>query len=245
MADPVAPIPVTVNSNNVIIGLDSIPTYDGLSSIEEFLAVIDETAVLTNWTDQQKISIARLKLRNKAKQFIDSEPSLKTTTNWDNLADSLRKQFIRQYVKGSAMKNFIECRQRTGETCRQYLTRLKLLANRTVTVTDNAANNVIINNKLEQDITTQFTLGLLMPIKQRVLSGNPKSLQDALTAAEREESIEHLLHPTTSRDCRAVTSQFKKKGATYQHNRSDPRIRNTQVLITCFKCKKEGHTANN
>ena len=47
MTDQVAPTPVTVNSNNVIIGLDSIPTYDGLSSIEEFLAVIDETAVLT------------------------------------------------------------------------------------------------------------------------------------------------------------------------------------------------------
>ena len=143
------------------------------------------------------------------------------------------------------MKNFIECRQRTGETCRQYLTRLKLLANRTVTSTGTAASDTIINTKLEQDITTQFTLGLLMPIKQRVLSGNPKNLEEALIAAEREESIENLLHPSTSRDCRAVTNNFEKKGATYQPNRSNPRTRNIQIPITCFRCKKEGHTANN
>ena len=42
---------------------------------------------------------------------------------------------------------------------------------------------------MKQDITTQFTLGLLMPIKQRVLSGNPDELEEALELVEREESI--------------------------------------------------------
>ena len=59
---------------------------------------------------------------------------------------------------------------------------------------------------MEQDITTQFTLSLLRSIKQRVLSGNPDDLDEALEFAEREESIERLLHSNTNRECRAVQS---------------------------------------
>lgn len=243
-------VPVTITTNNVVIGIDSIPTYDGQSSIEEFLSVIDETALLAKWTDEQKVAIARLKLRNKAKQFIESEPSLKTTNCWKTLKDSLKKQFIRQYVKGAAMKMFIDCRQRTGETCRQFLTRLKLLANRTVNLTGDPAIDLIITTKLEQDITTQFTLGLLMPIKQRVLSSNPTNLVDALTSAEMEESIENLIHPSIARECRLVnTPNIRNIGqqqppSNQEDRRPEQRAQNTQRHIKCYKCNKEGHTSN-
>lgn len=245
---PVPPVaPVTITTNNVVIGIESIPTYDGQSSIEEFLSVIDETALLANWSDEQKVAIARLKLRNKAKQFIESEPTLQTTTAWTTLKDALKKQFMRQYVKGAAMKNFIECRQRNGETCRQFLTRLKLLANRTVTLTGIPATDSIIRTKLEQDVTTQFILGLLMPIKQRVLSANPKSLEEALKHAEMEESIENLIHPTTSKECRVVQNQnnrrIKQRPTNEENRRPAYGNQNIQRPFRCFKCNKEGHTS--
>jgi len=237
--------PTTVMSTNVVIGLDSLPTYDGTTGIEEFLSVVEETGVLARWTDQQLVSIARLKLRNRAKQFIDSEPALRTTNDWNHLKTHLKKQFTRQYVKGAAMKNFIECRQRSGESCRQYLTRLKLLGNRTITITGNSANDDPIRSKLEQDITTQFTLGLLMPIKQRVLSGNPQTLDEALKIAEREESIENLIHPTSTKECRLVKNDnYPGKNIQNTYVSKPPNLATGKNIIKCFKCNKTGHTAN-
>ena len=256
---------VTIMPPHMMISVDSVPTYDGTSSIEEFLNIVEETGTLAEWTHKQLLAIVRLKLRFKAKQYLDSEPSLKATTSWTTLKESLKKQFTRQYVKGAAMKSFMECRQRTGETCRQFLTRLKLLANRTVTYTGDPANDNPIKKKLEQDITTQFTLGLLMPIKQRVLSCNPEDLEEALEFAEREESIERLLHPNANREVRTVqtTRNFNNNSRTGNYNRQIRRCTRcnkdghiadncrtqaaaaTRPQVTCFKCNRQGHYSSN
>lgn len=183
------------------------------------------------------VSIARLKLRYRAKQFIESEPSLQTTTDWNILKDNLKRQFTRQYVKGSAMKNFMECRQRSNETCRQFLTRLKILANRTITLTGDPAHDNPIKQKLEQDITTQFSLGLTMPIKQRVLSGNPTDLDAALVIAEREQSIENLLHPSGSRECRIINNNQNRANTSQQTSR----YKETATVRSCYTCHEPGH----
>lgn len=232
-----APAIPNIAPGNLVIGIDSLPTYDGTTGINEFLSVIEETSVLANWTSQQMVAIARLKLRHRAKQFIDSEPALLTTQSWTTLKESLKKQFTRQHVKGSAMKNFMECRQKSGESCRQFLTRLKLLGNRTITLTGDPANDDPIQRKLEQDITTQFILGLMMPIKQRVLSGNPQTLDEALSVAEREESIENLIHPSSSRECRGVNWTPAGKQNGYSSNNASK-----AKVFKCDKCKKMGHT---
>lgn len=145
-----------VITNNIVLGIDSISTYDGTSSIEEFLGSIDETALIADWTEQQKVAIARLKLKQKAKQFIDSEPDLKRTTSWTTLKDALKQQFTLPYVRGAAMKNFVECRQRVSEPSRQFLTRLKILGNKTITLTGVKNTDQPILDKLEQDITTSL-----------------------------------------------------------------------------------------
>lgn len=246
-----------VVNNGAVMCLDIVPTYDGQGSIGDFMSIIEETAILANWSDRQKTCIVRLKLRGKAKQFIDSEPELQTTADWAKLKQELRTQFSRPCVKGSAIKNFIECRQRIGETCRQYLTRLKLLANKTLELTGDATDDAADRRKLEKDISTQFVLGLVHPLKQRVLSKNPSNLTAALECAEQEESIENLIHSSTSRECRAVKLNqqnvqpkkyycniCKKPGHTdnYCRNANSRNLRQVRTRNNlCFKCNKPGH----
>jgi len=235
----------STSTGSIVIGLDSLPVYDGTTPIDEFLTVVEGTGALANWNDGQLIAITLLKLRNKAKQFIDSEPALKNTTRWNVLKESLINQFKRQYVKGSAMKNFVECRQRSNESCRQYLTKLKLLGNRTITFTQDQAHDDAIRKKLEEDVTTQFILGLQMPIKQRVLSGDPQSLDEALKIAEREESIENLIHPSQQRDCRIVTTTNPTNSNFYHGNKMSTIPQPpTKQSFKCYKCQEYGHTAN-
>ena len=195
---------MTTQVNNIFIEIDSIPNFEGQSSIEEFLSIIEETAVLVNWSEEQRLSVARVKLRGQAKQLLEAEPTLKDTKKWKDLKQALQNQFTRHFVSGSAMKQFIECKQRIGESCRQFLTRLKILGNRTLKLT--RVPDQIIKTKLEQDITSQFCLGLCLPIKQRVLTANPTSLENALEIAEREEIIESFLRPSNNRECRMANS---------------------------------------
>lgn len=63
---------------------------------------------------------------------------------------------------------------------KKNLTKLMLLGNRRATLTGDPSIDDLIKRKLEQDITAQFTLGLTIPNKQRILSGNPQSLNDAI-----------------------------------------------------------------
>jgi len=244
--------------NNVLIGIDSIPNFEGHSSIEEFLSIIEETAVLANWSEEQRLSVARLKLRGQAKQLLEAEPTLKNTKQWKDLKEALQNQFTKHFVSGSAMKQFIECKQRMGESCRQFLTRLKILGNRTLKLTRIPGTDQIIKTKLEQDITSQFVLGLCLPIKQRVLSANPTGLEDALEIAEREETIESFLKPTNNRECRMVqTSEQKPNGYNSQNYSYQPkptfnrRNQNQSGVANsmgqngnCFVCNRPGHWKN-
>ena len=60
---------VTIMPPHMMISVDSVPTYDGTSSIEEFLNIVEETGTLAEWTHKQLLAIVRLKLRFKAKQY--------------------------------------------------------------------------------------------------------------------------------------------------------------------------------
>lgn len=217
------------------------------------------------------MAIARLKLRGRAKQCIEAEPDLKTTTSWNTLKGELKRHFTITTIKGTAMRDFIECKQRVGEPCRQYLMRLKVLGNKTISLTGDEVTDRVLKNKLEQDLITQFLLGLLMPIKQRVLSRNPGSIAEA---------IEIEIVDETERRVRTPNRPFKQGNKDYRDNRygglncwtcgraghiqrfcrntsvtcyacnklglvatSCPNKTWTNSRLTCFNCKKPGHMA--
>lgn len=233
--------------NNIIIGLDAVPTYDGLSSVEEFLAVIEETALLANWTEVQKVAITKLKLKNQAKQFIDAEADLKIKPSWDALSKALKTQFIRPEINGEARRKYMECKQRNGETCRQFLTRLKVLANKTITYSGTAAVDDILKQRFEEELTTQFIMGFRMPMKARILSKAPTNLKAALEMAEREEAIDSIIRPSVSHtECRGLNLGTTSKCYNCQksgHIARDCRQQKPRE-VKCFKCNKEGHFAN-
>ena len=57
--------------------------YDGTSSIKEFLTIVEETDTLAEWTNKQLLATVRLKLRFRAKQYLDSELQLRVSWKAD------------------------------------------------------------------------------------------------------------------------------------------------------------------
>ena len=48
---------VTIMPPHMMISVDSVPIYDGTSSIEEFLNIVEETGTLAEWTNKQLLAI--------------------------------------------------------------------------------------------------------------------------------------------------------------------------------------------
>ena len=140
--------------NNVVTGIQAISTYNGEGSIIEYLAIVEEAALLANWTEVQKVAITRLKQRGQAKQFIESETALQTTPSWDALSRALKKPFQKPEINGEAKRRYMDCRQHVGETCRQFLTRLKVFGNRTITLTGEKAVDQVLQNRYEEEMIT-------------------------------------------------------------------------------------------
>lgn len=219
---------------NCVVSIDSIPIFDGTTSVNDYFNLIDETALLAGWTVAQKTSIARLKLRGPAKEFLESDEAIKTA-NWEALKEYFYSQFKPVTIPGQALQNFLKCVQTPYQSAREYLVRLKILGARMAKLSDNAAERAFQQAKLQQDILQQFIFNLRMPVRQRVLSKNPQTLREALEVAEMEELIELT---TKNLKIQEVSVQSCHNCKEVGHFKAKcPKIR-------CFKCEKLGHVSS-
>ncbi len=223
-------------------GIESVATFDGSKSPKEFIEQVNGVAKLANWTEEQKITIVKLRLRGNAKRFVDSDPTLETAS-WEALAQALQRQFRHLKFPGQALQQFLHCQQLHGESAREYLVRLKLIANQTVDWSNDAAKKKFQEDKLNEDILQQFMFNLRMPVKQRVLSTSPTTLSAALDCAEKEELIERVTRGTTK--IQALDAEPKRCSKCQKEGHYSSDCRNNRAQGSCFICGQLGHYAEN
>lgn len=158
-------------------------------SLDNFLSSLNQAlSFAPNLQDSQKRDIIALKLRGEARDLIDSEAGLKEGSS-ANLIKALEARFKPITDDVSAKQAFEACRQLPGETVSKYRYRIVSAATKYAAsrpeqpdVTRAQANAMI-----KADLLTNFVRGLSEPLRQVVRIHMPKTLEEAVEFAQREE----------------------------------------------------------
>ena len=170
--------------------IELISLFEGTTKVNDFIDNLESVAKLMNLDQSQCKALAILKLRGRAKEFLDTHMRIKTEGTWDDLKKGLKKRFEKQKLPGQVEHEFQNCRQRVGESIRDFSERVRKLGLLTVTYTDDPQHNIFTTNALTRDFLRIFKTGLLGVVRQRVMSKNPQEFEEAIEIAEQEEIIE-------------------------------------------------------
>ncbi|KAG5894843.1 hypothetical protein JTB14_033685 [Gonioctena quinquepunctata] len=222
----------------IIISMDNLPSFNGTTDIKDFISEIEYLAAVARWTDSQISSIVRLKLTGIARLFIDTDDKLKNTINWPEFKKELLQQFSRLKLPGEEEKEFLNCYQKNSESVRNFSIRLRASAAKLRKFTGINRVDDVLKQKFEQDTLVQFCIGLIDPVRKKVLSASPVSLKEAIKLAEKEELIETLTAQTNMNfrnfnTNKIVCTHCNRKG----HEESNCKKKN----CVCYHCEEFGH----
>jgi hypothetical protein len=148
-----------------------------------------------------------------------------------------------------AVTNYMECRQRQNENVAEYCTRLRGLAQKTLKITGDQAEDEVRKR------LTNFIVGLRDPVRRFVMAKEPQNIDDALKCAISEEQNERMTHGrrfainqlATSSDSKFIIKQFPSKSYNKSEKFKNHNFKNGDKNrfshFYCTLCNEEGHTA--
>ena len=184
--------------------LSLIPNFNGLhgdaTKVETFITAIEGVAKLDGWSQQQQCAIARLRLMPPARDFLESDPALLTTETWNDIKTALLSRFQIHEPRDTTYKQLVECTQLPHEDVRAYAARLQITGNKTLPPSGDAAEMAVRRKLLQEQLLGQFCKGIKDSIRRFVVTHAPKSLDDAVEIAKREElyATQHTSVPVMS-----------------------------------------------
>ncbi len=146
-------------------------------------------AAASQLDDKFKCSTLRLKLRGEARAWLRSDAELPVLADWEDLTKRLRERFRPRVSHTALQQAFKACVQRHGETPTAYATRLRLAGQELAQALPAAADETekkIRRKLLEIDTLSFYLDGLLPSISRFVNARQPKTLEEAIGAAEDE-----------------------------------------------------------
>jgi hypothetical protein len=116
------------NATNIGNQAYFVPRYTGEDGVtlEEFIEAVTFTQYLGEWTDEQMIVVARLRLGGAAEEYVRANKDL-ILVNWESLNEGLRSRFSARVPRYALEKKFIACLQKKGESAAEFSTRLQVL----------------------------------------------------------------------------------------------------------------------
>ncbi|GBM99785.1 Retrovirus-related Pol polyprotein from transposon 17.6 [Araneus ventricosus] len=172
--------------------LSTISNLNG-NNAGEFFRVLEETAVLGQWSKPQLIAIGKLKLEGRARCFYyaslaGQELDYKT---W-------KEKFLKQFEDGQSFSTnfsrFSSAFQMESERVRDFASRIEGLAHKSFNGSDVGASGMSEELR-EKMLLSQFTAGLKPTVRAQILIENPGKFQEAVEVADRIEKAQNMLTP--------------------------------------------------
>jgi uncharacterized protein YktB (UPF0637 family) len=113
---------------------------DNAAPLAEFFEAITGTAKIGNWTEADQIQVCLLRLTDTAQDFYRAIPELRTSTiSWQNFKAQFLHRFRDVRKAQYHYAQLYQARQRKNESPSEFLDRCKILSQRTVPVSTEAA----------------------------------------------------------------------------------------------------------
>jgi hypothetical protein len=171
-----------------------IPKWTGTEkavSFSEFFETIEAAARAGNWTDENKIRLAILKLSDATRAFYEGSQELhEWDITWENLKAAFRRRFRDVRPEQYHFSQLLTARQMRDEPVQGFLVRCRNVAQRTVPQFEYPALQKIYHEQSERMLLATFTSGIIgVPGKQVRYSGC-STIQEALQIAITVEQTE-------------------------------------------------------
>lgn len=179
---------------NTIAGfLGLIPSFTGSEEFltpAQFIESIEEVSQLAGWTDAEKLLIAKTRIKGGASEFLSNHHDVRQVRAFETFKKYFLEYFEKQLPLAVKLQQFTSCKQKAGESVKQYAGRVKNLAFDYL----QGANFEIpeVESIADKTRLSQFLSGLNVKLQRAVLSHNPTTLEKAIEVAILEEANERI-----------------------------------------------------
>lgn len=203
-----------------------IPTFNGdeRESVADFISKIEDVGLISGWTSDYKIVVAKLKLKGTAFSFSKSDEACLSATSLQELQRALEDRFKEKLPDHFYFEQLANIRQEKGENIENYSDRVKQLSKKTIRCTRNEEVDKVLREEGDRRAMEAFTRGLFGELGKQVRIRFPKTLQEAVTLAIAIRDVER--RPSHEQ------SNSMSKNVFLTPN---------QQIVQCRNCNKFGH----
>ncbi|KAH6947684.1 hypothetical protein HPB50_020725 [Hyalomma asiaticum] len=241
--------------------INTVPSFtgDGMgSAIEDFLRILEQVGRLGGWRDTELIGIGRCKMAGAAFEFAWRDENVAAAVTYSEFKTLALKRFDTEPMS-SKIEKFWNAKQNAGEEVRSFGERLRILGTATLGIVsgEDPAKTQLRREILEEELLSRFTAGLRDPVRRFVLSHEPRTFEEAVEIAAREEQIDKLCarsihHGSDSAEERELQNRLdrleklieRSLGLPEYGQDTEERQRcSTAPPPRCYDCDRFGHVA--
>lgn len=214
-----------------------LPTFDGDSdSCQHFFGLFSELADLANWSDQERVTIVKSRLKGNALRYLVDSPKLKNVSFED-----LRKDFEGFFVKSQSLTekhiSFNEIKLQPNEPIKTLAYRITTAVSRLMNDMASFDSQCLVIDRLK---LTKFVDALPADYQREVLKLAPDGFDKAVEVASKYQVA---LQSTQQLQCQErVNACLLRHEVASEGSRLERQIDQLQEQINALKVGREENT---
>lgn len=239
--------------------LSSLPTYDGSTDVDLFIATATGLAAGFAWDDAELCQAVKGRLLGAGQQWLEAQR--KKTIVHDafvgvgGLKDALIRRFGERISELAAADAITKLEQGENENVDSFHDRVIIALDKknfSYTPAEKAAANY--RGHFDIETYTFFAAGLKEAIRTRTMGSvtPPRTIETLLTAARSVElemsrakklGVDAIQGNTCLSEAAAAPASVEQQVLALQKEIADLKVARGKANITCYKCSKKGHFA--
>jgi len=215
-----------------------------------FFQQLDEVALISGWSNTQKLAVLKSRLKGNALSFFLSDNDLNSCRDYELVKQKLTDYFSSDLGLAEAQIAFNSIRQWTNEPVKAFAHRLLLASNNFLGSPQITTPE--IKNMMDKVRLSKFVSSVLPQLQSDVLKLNPQSFEEAVKIASNSQRAHDMLEKFQINNIKGLTMGGAENNEILTQQMSqlavEPCIAKNlgqEKNIQCVFCGKRDHLAIN